>query len=341
MRKNCPIIVHTKKRGRLIMKHKRMAIAAVALSVAAVLTAGCGQTAQKANYILATGGTSGTYYPFGGAMCQIFNEKVDNVNFTAQSTGASVENCKLIESGEAEFALIQNDMIDYAYNGTEVFAEDGEKLQNLRVIASLYPEVIQLVVSESSGIKNVTDLKGKKISVGAAGSGTEANARHITEAAGLSYDDMTISYLSFAESADNIKDGHIDGAFVTAGIPNAAIQDVAAQNKIRIVTMDSGISAKVIASHPFYSYFNVPTNTYNNQTDAADTVAVLATLVVSKDVPEDTVYKITKALFENQSELAVAHAKGGELSLDTALNGISIPLHPGSEKYYKEAGVLK
>jgi TRAP transporter TAXI family solute receptor len=291
----------------------------------------------QTNLILATGGTTGTYYPFGGAMAQIFNSKIENMNVTAQATGASVENCKLLGKNEAELAILQNDMLDYAYNGTEAFAEG--KIGNLRGIAKLYPEIIQIVATD--GIESVKDLAGKKVSVGAPGSGVEANARQILEAAGLSYDDMSVSYLSFAESADAYKDKHIDAFFVTSGIPNASIQDIAAMNPVSLVSLtDDSISA-LIDKYPFFVEYTIPANTYNGQTEDVKTVAVLACLATNAEASEDVIYSITKALFENQPELATAHAKGAELKLEEAVDGISVPLHPGAEKYYKEKGILK
>ncbi len=314
---------------------KKISVLSVFILLLFLVVTAC--STPKTNLILATGGTSGTYYPFGGAMAQIFNTKIENMNVTAQATGASVENCKLLGKNEAELAILQNDMLDYAYNGTEAFAEG--KIENLRGIAKLYPEIIQIVAT--SGIESIDDLAGKKVSVGAPGSGVEANARQILESAQLSYDNMSVSYLSFAESADAYKDKHIDSFFVTAGIPNASIQDIAAMNPVSLVSLTDEQIAGLIEKYPFFVEYTIPANTYNGQTSDVKTVAVLATLATNAEASEDVIYKITKALFENQPELAAAHAKGTELKLEEAMDGISIPLHPGAEKYFKEAGVLK
>ncbi len=310
----------------------------VLLVIALLMTIGMTACAKpQTNLILATGGTTGTYYPFGGAMANIFNTKIENMNVTAQATGASVENCKLLGKNEAELAILQNDMLDYAYNGVEAF--DGAKIENLRGIAKLYPEIIQVVAAE--GINSIEDLKGKKVSVGAPGSGVEANARQILEAYGMTYNDMSVSYLSFAESADAYKDKHIDAFFVTSGIPNSSIQDIAAMNPVSLVSMSDTAIATLVDKYPFYVEYIIPANTYNGQTSDVKTTAVLACLATNSGASEDVIYNITKALFENQSELATAHAKGAELKLDEAVDGISIPLHPGAEKYFKEVGVLK
>lgn len=294
------------------------------------------KSGETENIILATGGTTGTYYSLGGSIAQLFNSQLDSVNVTAQSTGASIENCRLLGDGEAEIALLQNDILDYAYNGTESF--EGSKIENLRAVATLYPEVIQIVGNPD--IKTVADLAGKKVSVGAAGSGTEANARQILEATGLTYDDIKPSYLSFSESADAFKDGQIDAFFVTAGVPNASIQDITAQHDISILAVGSDISAKLLEKYPFYIEFTIPGGTYTGVDDDIDTVAVLAVLATNAEEPEETIYDLTKTLFDNLDELAGSHAKGKEIQLEKATEGLSIPFHPGAEKYFKEAGTL-
>ncbi|MDD2447776.1 MAG: TAXI family TRAP transporter solute-binding subunit [Tissierellia bacterium] len=294
------------------------------------------KSSTPANIILATGGTTGTYYSLGGTIAQLWNSHIDGMNVTAQSTGASIENCRLIGNNEAEIALLQNDVLDYAYNGIESF--DGDGIDSLRAIGTLYPEVIQIVGRQD--ITEISELKGKKVSVGAPGSGTEANARQILGAAGITYDDLTVSYLSFSESADAYKDNQIDAFFVTSGVPNASIQDISAQNDISIIEVPADIAASVMADYPFYIEFNIPAGTYNKVEKDVNTVAILATLATSEEQPEDMVYELTKTLFENQPELANSHAKGKEISAEAAVEGVSIPFHAGAEKYFKEKGIL-
>lgn len=293
----------------------------------------------KYNYILATGGTAGTYYPYGGAIAQLFNTKLKDMNVTAQATGASVENIRLVNKGEAELAIVQNDVMDYAFNGTENFK--GQKVQGFRAMATLYPEVVQIVVSPESKIKSVADMKGKRISVGAAGSGVEANARQILEAYGLTYKDIKVSYLSFSESENAYKNKQLDGFFVTAGIPNAAIQALCATHDINVLSIDKATLQKLSAKYPFYTEYTIPKSAYKGMDNDAVTVAVKATLIVKKDLDTQMVYNLTKTLFENKAELAKAHAKGNELDLKSAVEGLSVPLHPGAEKYFKEKGILK
>lgn len=304
---------------------------------AVMILSGCGTV--KNNFIMATGGTSGTYYPYGGAIAQIFNTKIENMNVTAQSTGASKENLRLVGKAEAELAIVQNDVMDYAYKGIELF--DGEKIEGIRTLATLYPEVVQIVVSPESGINSVSDMKGKRISVGDAGSGVEANAKQVLEAYGLTFKDIDARFLSFKESANAYKDKQLDGFFVTAGIPNTAIQEISALNEVKIISIDDATINKLTEKYPFYTPFVISQETYNGMTADAKTLAVKATLIVQKDLKEDVVYEMTKALFENKEELGQAHAKGKVLDINEAVKGVSVPLHPGAEKYYKEQGIIK
>jgi TRAP transporter TAXI family solute receptor len=290
------------------------------------------------NLVLATGGTAGTYYPFGGAMAKIWNSKIKDMNVTAQTTGASAENVRLINKKEVELALVQSDTLDFAFNAKEAFKEP---LKAMNAIAVLYPEVVQVVVAAAGPIKSFADLKGKKIGVGAPGSGTEANFRQLLEVYGMKKEDVNAQFLSFAESAEAYKDKHIDAFIVTAGIPNAGIMDVATQNEIRILDIPADVAAKLIQKYPFLAAVKVPANTYKGQTADVSTVAVNAVLIAASGLKEEMVYNLTKALFENQAELAAAHAKGKELNMKTAVTGVSITFHPGAVKYYKEKGLMK
>jgi TRAP transporter TAXI family solute receptor len=211
----------------------------------------------------------------------------------------------------------------------------------MSAIAVLYPEVIQIVVKGDGPVKSFADLKGLKVGVGAPGSGTEANFRQLLDIYGMKKEEVRVQFLSFSESAEQFKDRHIDAFIVTAGIPNAAIMDVAVMQSIRILSIQDAKIAQLTKKYPFLSPVVIPANTYKNQSSQVKTVAVAAVLIASSELKEDVVYKLTKALFENQPELAASHAKGKELSLKTAATGVSIPFHPGAIKYYKEKGVRK
>lgn len=311
---------------------KRFAIGVLCLFVFAV-------AAQAAdNLVLATGGTAGTYYPFGGAMSKIWNTKIKDMNVTAQTSGASGENVRLINKKEVELALVQSDTLDFAYTAKEAFKEP---LKGMSSIAVLYPEVVHVVVAADSPIKSFADLKGKKIGVGAPGSGTEANFRQLMDAYGMKKEDVNGQYLSFSESAEAFKDKHIDAFIVTGGVPTSAIMDVATNNPIRILPISADVTAKLTQKYPFLAAVKIPANSYKGQTEEVPTVAVNAVLIAGNQLKEDVVYNLTKALFENQAELATAHAKGKELKLDQAVKGVSIPFHPGAVKYYKEKGLMK
>jgi TRAP transporter TAXI family solute receptor len=288
--------------------------------------------------VLATGGTAGTYYPFGGAMARIWNSKVQGLNVTAQATGASAENVRLVNGKEAELAIVQSDTIDFAFNAKEAFKQP---LKNMAALAVLYPEVIQVVVKGDGPIKSFADLKGKKVGVGAPGSGTEANFRQLCSAYGMKKEDVQAQFLSFSESAEQFKDNHIDAFIVTAGIPNAAIMDISSNASIRILDIADDKADALVKNYPFLSRITIPANAYKNQAKDVKTVAVNAVLIASTEVKDDVAYNITKALFENQAELAQAHAKGKELNVKSASTGVSIPFHPGAAKYYKEKGMMK
>jgi uncharacterized protein len=294
--------------------------------------------AGEEKLVLATGGTAGTYYPFGGSMAKIWNTKIPGMNVTAQATGASAENVRLVNKKEAELALVQSDVLDFAYKGQDPFKE---KLTSMKAVAVLYPEIIQLVVRADGPVKTFADLKGMKVGVGAPGSGTEANFRQLMDVYGLPKDAVSAQYLSFSESGEQFKDKHIDAFLVTAGIPNAAIMDISSQHDIRILSIADDMVKKLTEKYPFLSAAKVPASTYKNQTADVNTVAVNAVLIVNSEIKDDVVYNLTKALFDNQPELAAAHAKGKEINLQNAVKGVSIPFHPGAEKYFKEKGLMK
>ncbi len=320
---------------------KGLKIVVLALSVA-LLFASCGKNdgaGKKKNFILATGGTSGTYYPFGGAIANIWNTKIANMNVTAQATGASAENLRLISSGDAEFAIVQNDVMDYAYNGSDMF--NGQKLPNLATIGTLYPEVVQIAAANGSSIAKIGDFAGKRISIGDAGSGVEFNATQIINGYGLKISDIKKNNLSFKESADGIQNGTLDACFVTAGVPNAALQELAFTAGLVLVPVEGAAADKICKQYPFYTKTIIPAGTYRGTDKDTPALAIKATLAVSAKLDEETVYQMTKALFENLDELGNAHAKGKEVSAKAAVTGISVPLHPGAQKYFKELGLVK
>jgi hypothetical protein len=293
-----------------------------------------GKAPAKKFINIATGGTAGTYYPLGGALADILNKNIKGANASAQSSGASVANVNLLKEGKVDIAFIQNDITFYAVKGTEMFK--GKQVSNLKGLATLYPETVQVVTLKKTGVKTVADIKGKRVAVGAAGSGAEANARQLLEMAGITYKDITPQYLSFAEAASALKDGNVDVAFVTGANPTAAIQDLATQNDVVLVPVDGALADKMIKKYPFYTKDTVPAKTYNKVDKDVQTIAVRCMLVATDKMDADTAYAIVKAMYGNLDRMKAAHNVGKFITKATGKNGMSIALHPGAEKFFKE-----
>jgi len=314
---------------------KKTALCILALVVSLALT-GCMGKHERLR--MATGGSTGTYYAFGSAVGQILSEKT-KLPITIQSTGASKANIQLIDAGEVEIAIVQNDVMDYAWRGVDLF--NGEKITSFFSMAGLYAEVCQVVVNPASGITSIADLKGKNVSVGDAGSGVEFNARQILEAYGITFDDIGKQNLSFGASADALRDNKIDAFFCVAGAPTPAIIDLATGKDVVVLSIDDAHADQLIRDYPFYTKFPIPAGRYKGQNSAVQTVAVKATFIVSAKLSDDTVYRLTKALFENKAQIEATHVKGSELSTAYAVEGISVPFHPGAAKYLTEIGALR
>ena len=316
---------------------KKIFAAGAVFVLSAALLAGCnGDSAVEGKKFLniGTGGTAGTYYPIGGAIAEILNKEIPGMNASAQSTGASVANINMLSDGSVDLATVQNDITYYAVTGTEMFA--GKKVDGLQGIASLYPETCQFVTLQSSGIKSLSELKGKRVAVGAVGSGVEANARQILAAYGITYDDIDEQFLSFAEGANALKDGNVDVAVLTAGYPTASVQDIASQNPVRLLPVDDQIADQLIAQYPFYTKTAIPAGTYAGFDEAVPGVSVMAMLVAGSTVNEMLGYDIAKAIFSHLDRLQGAHAVGKQITKDSAKAGMSLPMNPGAEKYFGE-----
>lgn len=303
---------------------------------------------QKVFFGIATGGTGGTYFPVGGAIATIISNFADyetstgkiDVIATAQTSGASVANCNLISKKEIESGFAQNNVVYWAYTGTETF-KDQPPIKNLRVIMSLYPETIQIVASKKSGIKTVFDLKGKRVAVGDKGSGTEIDARTILNIHGITYDDIEEQYMSFAEAADALKDERIDALFTTAGIPTSSIVELSTTKEITMVAITQDKVKELVEKVPYYSEFIIPKDTYKGMDQDVLTVTCLAQWICDESLDSELIYNIVKAVFEHKADLEKVHAKGKDISPENAIKGVAIPFHPGAEKYYKEKGLIK
>ncbi len=285
---------------------------------------------------MGTGGTAGTYYGYGGVLGnQIKSEAGITVNVV--STDGSKANIIGIDEGNYQLGTVQSDVMAYAWKGTRSFEKDG-KVDSFRVVGGLYAEAVQLVTMNPD-IKSVADLKGKKVSIGAAGSGVYFNAIDVLGAAGLSETDIQPQYQSFGGSADALKDGKIDAAFIVAGAPTPAIQELTTSKTAYLIPIDGDVAAKLMQDSPFYTTYKIPAGTYTGQTADVTTVTVKATLIVSADASEDDVYKLTAAIFDNADTITSAHAKGAELSVENATSGMEAPFHKGAAKYFAEKGV--
>lgn len=285
------------------------------------------------NITLLTGGEAGVYFPLGVAMADIIDSSFDNVTATGVSSGASVSNAEQLNNGEAQLALVQNDIAFYGAEGANMFSET---LDNYSGVFTIYPETIQLVTLADSGIDSVADLEGKRVAIGDMGSGTEANATQIIEAHDMTIDDVDAQYLDFADASTNLQDGNVDAAFVTAGTPTGAIQELSASADVKIVSFDEEAMNNLMEEYSYYTQVDIPADAYDNFDSTASTVAVQAMLIASNDIPEDQMYEMTKAIFENLDSMANAHVRGEELNLETAEDGMSIDLHPGVQRYYDE-----
>ena len=316
-----------------MMKKRILAAVLTGSMIAAAIP---GISAFAGNLTLATGGTSGAYYGCGGAMSTVLNDILENSSLTPVSTGASKANIQEIDDENADLAFVQNDVMYYAYTGTDLF-EGEEPYESFSAVAGIYDETVQIVTTDPS-IKSVADLAGKTVSVGDAGSGTEFNAKQILEVYGLSFDDIKVSNLGFQDTVDSIKDGKIDAGFIVAGAPTTAIVDLSTTQKVCLVSLDEEHIAKLQEQYSFYTTTDIPADTYGSDEDAT-TVSVRATLIASNELSEEDVYEITKAMFENQDKLAEAHAKFESLSLEDAVKGINVPFHAGAKKYYEEQGL--
>ena len=286
-----------------------------------------------------TGGTSGIYYPLGVALTQIYSKAMPDAKTAVQATKASIENLNLLQAGRGEVGISLGDSFSDAYKGD---AEAGFKapLNKLRTITALYPNYIHFVAAADSGIKSFADIKGKRISVGAPKSGTQLNSQKILEAAGISYKDFSkVEYLSYAESVELMKNRQLDVTLLSSGAGVAALRDLATSQKVVFLTIPADIVTKI--NDAAYQVGTIPANTYEGQTTDVQTVMVQNFLVTHAGVSTETVYKMTKSMFENLDQMVAAHAAAKGINLDNAIKSLPAPLHPGAEKYYREVGILK
>lgn len=309
-------------------------IIAVVLTLSLVLTACSAFAVELLN--MATGGTTGTYYALGGHICTLLTNMIDNIDVGASVGNGSASNIRELDSGDADLAFSQLDVAVYAWNGIESF--DGEQTQSFGIIGVLYPEAVQAAFCDDTGIETIADFAGRRISIGAAGSGVYQSVMDFLSYSNMTMDDIQPQYLSFSESSDALKNGTIDAAFITAGLPNPAIQDLATARNIELLSLDDATIAALCADKP-YAPYTIAAGTYDGQEKDAKTVAINSVLLASAEMDEELVYQITKVLYENASE--INHVAASFIKLDNALSGVPAEMiHPGALRYYTEMGIL-
>lgn len=315
-----------------------------------------GAAAQDmAFFRIGTGGTAGTYYPIGGLIANAISNPpgsracedggscgVPGLVATAVASNGSVGNINAINGGQMEAGFTQSDVAYWAQTGTGLWSEQPP-VENLRLISNLYPESIHLVARADAGIETVSDLAGKKVSLDEPGSGTLVDAKLILEAYGLSEDDISAEYLKPDQAADRMRDGAMDAFFFVGGYPAGAIAELASQHDVKLIPITGAEAEKLLGEYTFFAADNFPAGTYEGQDGEVPTISVGAQFVTSADQPEELVYEITKALYNDNTQklFAAGHAKGKLITLDSATDGAGIPFHPGAEKYYREAGMIE
>ena len=308
---------------------KMIALLLAALMVFALCA--CGGSSSSKEYSFTTGGDQGTYYAFGGVLAQKVSEKT-GTKVTAITSGGSKANIEALQAGDAQFGFVQSDVMAYGYAGDRLF---DSAVEDYSTVAALYMEQVQ-IVTLNPDIKTVADLKGKSVSIGAAGSGVYFNAIDVLGVYGLTEDDIKPTYQSFGDSTEALQDGQIDAAFVVAGAPTTAVTSLAATRDVFLVSLDDEHIDALLASSPYYSKYVIPADTYGMPEDAT-TVAVGAVVIARDDVPADDVYNFVSTIFENADNLA--HDKAKELDLDFATSVTSVPYHAGAAKYFAEKGI--
>ena len=331
------------------MKLKKFLVAAVATAAAAALAlslAGCGGSGEKKpeggsatpaadSLRFVTGGESGTYYAFGTVLAN-YAANTEGLDITALAGNGSQANVQALQDGDAELAFCQSDVLAYAYEGTNLF--EGAAYTDFSIVAALYNEQVQIVTCDPK-IKTIADLKGKTVSIGAAGSGVYFNAIDVLGAYDLTEKDINAVYQNFADSAASLKDGKIDAAFVVAGAPTTAITDLSTSKTAYLVALDEEHVQKLLASSPYYAADTIKAGTYKGQEADVTTVAVQAVVIANDSVSEDAVYSFVKSIFEGAEAQADAHAKYAELNLERASGITSVPYHAGAAKYFAEQGI--
>ena len=316
-----------------------MRIRTLIAALSALLLAG-GMALAQQSLSIATGGTGGVYYPTGGAYAELINEHLDGYTAAAEVTGASVENVGLISRGDSDIALALADTVYQAYTGTENFGGEGQppQLENLRALGVAYPNAIQLVTLADSGIESLADLEGKRVSVGAPGSGTEVSAQAILEANGITYDDFEEQRLNFNETAAALRDGQIDAGFWSVGPPTSSILDLATTRDIELVSLEGEELENALGASDVFAEYTLPGGTYTGVEEDVQTIGTPNVITVSAEMDEQLAYDFLDALYSNIDDVVAVHPSANDTTPELALSASPIPLHAGAVRYYQDQG---
>lgn len=309
-----------------------MRVLPYALAATAIMTAPLAGADQQLS--IATGGTGGTYYPYGGGLAELINKHLDGYDAVAEVTGASVENMGLVWRGDSDVALALADTVYQAYNGTEDF--EDRQLDNVRALASIYPNAVQLVTMDDSDIDSLDDLEGKTVSVGAPGSGTELNVRALLDANGINYDDFEPRRLNFNETADAIRDDDIDAGFWSVGPPTSSILNLATTRDVRLVGLSDEEVSNALEEEPVFAPYELRAGMYEGMDEAVQTIGVPNVLVASSEMDDEVAYKITRLLFEHTDELIDIHPAANDTTVEFSVDSTPIPFQAGALRYYEE-----
>ena len=321
------------------MKKKTTAFIMMLL-VAIFISTSCAVASAATTYLsLGTGGVTGVYYPLGGAIANLITQKIPGYSCTAESTGGAVENAMLIYKDKIDIGFVDASSAYNAPRKKGAFA--NEDVKNLRGLVSVYPEAVQVVTLDKN-IKTINDLKGKKVAVGSPGSGTEVMAKDLLNLYGITYNDIKEDFLGFGDASSGLKDKTLDAAFIWAGVPTSGIMELGTQHKVRLLNFSADMVKKLKNSHPFCVPVSITSKQYGSLMEDITTIAIPATLQCRAALSDEFVYDFLTVLFDNLPQIAGAHARGGDLSLKSALYGMDVNnLHSGAKKFYKEKGLIK
>ena len=290
----------------------------------------------QTNISIATGGTGGVYYPYGGGLAEVINQHVEGYSAVAEATGASEENVALIFQGDSDIALALADTVFQAYSGTGAF--EGREISNLRALGSIYPNAVHIVTLAGTGITSLSDLSGKRVSLGAPGSGTTISAEALLGANDVSLDDMQVQRLDFNETTAALRDGQIDAGFLSVGPPTSSILDLAATRDVVLVPLTEAEVAAAQEVDPSYAPYTMSAETYPGQTEDVLALSTPNVLIVAEEMDEELAYNVVKALYENVDELIAIHPAANDTTVEFSMASTPIPLHPGALRYYEEVG---